>query len=485
MKKFKVERGWWKFRENVMPVGLFSFLLENLMNRYLFNLMLQKSPNIEAWPINDEHLSEDNLKKFTFGQSFIRLYKCIDCNYWLKRIYSYETWSIPHSTILECPKCGLKRLIDLKKYENTFLIVRNDLTTFIERLRELDVIVSKEYIFCPKCNIEIGAKGELSGLSKCRICDGDVGYKIRDEFDNEFLKLCQSEAGLWFEWFVFEIAKHIYEEVEYGMILNYVDDEGKNKEKEVDIVALNDDELILIECKNYLGSAPPSQYRTIMEIASFFDDIYVVNFFKPHKDVKKNIDPDLNIQVLNGNDIDNVFLDIELIVSQLVTKETLFGTKIIASISNDKKITVIKKIIEDFSDRRMVIALYNVISSEYVDSNLWWSNFSDELKAILESELNEISNAEVSKEDITHSLKLVTSFYYHFDKEKLSNFFNPSKILDSITGVNTLAENYDSQIRKIYARFFDLYSINDFDLVIIENEILFDQIFNDLYYSYF
>jgi len=63
---------------NKVATKLFSFLLENLMSRYLFNLMLRKSPNIESWPLNDEDLSESNLKKYTFEQSFIRLYKCWD-----------------------------------------------------------------------------------------------------------------------------------------------------------------------------------------------------------------------------------------------------------------------------------------------------------------------------------------------------------------------------------------------------------------------
>ena len=485
MKKFYIKRSGLLTRTNKVADELFSFLLDNLMNRYLFNLMMQKSPNIESWPINDEDLSEDNLKKYTFGQSFIRLYKCFDCSHWLKRIYSPELMSISHNTILECPKCGLKKLINLEEYENTFSITRNDLADFTEKLRNIGVIISKEYGLCSQCNIEIGAKDELSGQSTCRFCGGEIISKKRDEFNDDFLKLCQYEAGLWFEWFVIGIAEHIYENVDYGLILSYIDEEGNNKEKEVDIIALNDDELVLIECKNYLGHTPPSQYRTIMKIASFFDDVYVVNFFKPRKDVKKNIKPDSNIKVLNGSDIDNVFLDVELIISQLVIKETLFGTKIISSISNDKKIAVIKQIFEEYPERSVVNALSKVIDSGYIDSGLWWSNFSNDLETTLEFELKLISKAEESREDITYSLKLVSSYYYHFAKEKLSDLYNPSKILNSIKGVNKLAENYDYDIRKIYDRIFDLYSINDFDLATIDNDNLFDQIFDDLYYSYF
>lgn len=474
------------FQHNEIAEGLFSFLLDNLMNRYLFNLMLKKSPNIESWPINDEDLSVENLKKRTFGQSFIRVYKCTNCNHWLKRIYSNETILISPNTILECPQCGLKKLINFKEYENTFSIIKNDLVNFIEGLRNINVIISREYIFCPVCNVEIGAKDEFSGVSKCIVCKGNIILKTRYEFKDEFLKLCQSEAGLWFEWFVFEIAKHIYEEVDYGLNLNYVDEDGTNKEKEVDIVALKEDKLILIECKNYLGSTPPNQYRTIIQIAPFFDEVYGVNFFKPHKDVKKNIKSTSNIHVLNGDDIDNVFLDVELIISQLLTKETLFGTKIIASISNDKKIAVIKKITSDYStNKSMGNALRKIIDSEYVDYKLLWSNFKDELKFILDSELLSISEAEKSKHDITTSLELVSSYYYHFTKERLTELFNPSYVLNSITAVNKLAENYDALIRKIYSRIFDLYSVDDFDLNIIYNDSLFDQIFDDLYHSYF
>lgn len=282
-----------------------------------------------------------------------------------------------------------------------------------------------------------------------------------------------------------EIAKHIYDHVENGLNLSYSDDEGENKEKEVDIVALNGDKLILIECKNYIGSTPPSQYKTIIDIAPFFDEVYVVNFYKPHKDVKKMIETDSNITVLDGNDIDNVFLDTELIISQLLTADTWFGTQMIASLSNDKKISVIEQIFEDTESRDMYKALIKIIDNRSVDSNLWWTNFSEKLKTMLEIQLHFISKVKESGKDITDRLKLVASYYHNFDKELLSNILNPAQVLDAITGVNKLAEEYDSQIRKIYDRLFKLYDINDFDLSIIDNDILFDQIFDDLCHSYF
>ena len=267
---------------NEVAPKLFSFLLENLMSRYLFNLMLRKSPNIESWHLNDKDLSETNLRKYTFGQSFMRLYKCFDCQYLLKRIYAPELSSIPIDEILECPKCGLKKLTHPTDYESTFRIISKDLTNFTEKLRDIDVLHSKGYVLCSECGVELGAKDELSGLTTCQFCGGKIRLIERDEFEDDFLKLCKSEAGIWFEWFVYEIAKHIYESVECGLILSYSDTEGDNKEKEVDIVALNDDKLILIECKDYLGHTPPSQYKTIIDIAPFFDEVYVVNFYKPH-----------------------------------------------------------------------------------------------------------------------------------------------------------------------------------------------------------
>nr|QNO47920.1 hypothetical protein DBNCDMDK_00008 [Methanosarcinales archaeon ANME-2c ERB4] len=89
-------------------------------------------------------------------------------------------------------------------------------------------------------------------------------------------------------------APHIYTSSSYPLI-------WRGYEKEVDIVALNDNKLILIECKNHLGHTPPRDYETILDIAPFFDEVYVVNFYKPHKDViKKMIKPDSNIKVLNS-----------------------------------------------------------------------------------------------------------------------------------------------------------------------------------------
>ena len=474
------------FGGNEVGHNLFSFLLENLMNRYLFNLMMRNSPNIESWTINNEYLTEKLLKRYTFGQSFIKLYKCYDCKYFLNRIYAPELSAIPIDNIAECPNCGLKKLIHPKDYESDFRIIKNDLENFTKKLRDIDVLHSKEYILCSKCGVELGAKDELSGLKECQFCGGKIIYKKRDEFKDDFLKLCKSKPGLWFEWFVYEIAKHIYDHVENGLILSYSDDEGRNKEKEVDVVALNDDKLILIECKDYLDHTPPREYKTIIDIAPFFNEVYVVNFYKPHNDViKKMIEPDSNIKVLNGNDIDDVFLDTELIISQLLTAGTWFGTQMIASLSNDKKISVIKQIFEDTEYGNMYKALIKIIDSGSIDSSLWWTNFSDELKTMLKIQLHFISKVEESREDITDRLRLVASYYHNFDKEQLSNILNPAQMLDSITGVNKLAENYDFQIRRIYDRMFNLYDITDFDLSIIDNDILFDQIFDDLYYSYF
>ena len=161
---------------NKVATKLFSFLLENLMSRYLFNLMLRKSPNIESWPLNDEDLSERNLKKYTFEQSFIRLYKCFDCQHLLKRIYAPELSSIPIDERLECPKCGLKKLAHPTDYESTFRIIRKDLTNFNEKLRDIDILHSKEYALCSKCDVELGAKDELGGLTTCQ-CGGEIGYK--------------------------------------------------------------------------------------------------------------------------------------------------------------------------------------------------------------------------------------------------------------------------------------------------------------------
>ena len=483
--KFNVKPLFWFGQSNEVAKKLFSFLLQNFMNRYLFNLMLRKSPNITSWALNDEDLTEKNLKRCSFDQSFVKLYKCHDCQYILKRIYAPELPSIETDDIADCPKCGLKKLIKPKDYESDFRIIPKDLIKFIDKLRDNGTLHSKEYILCSKCDVELGARDYLSGQTTCQLCGGEIKIIKRDEFKDDFLKLCKSKAGLWFEWFVYEIANHIYENVEYGLNLSYVDDEGNNKEKEVDIVALNGDKLVLIECKNYLNHTPPREYKTIIDIAPFFDEVYVVNFFKPHRDViKKMILPESNINVLSGNGIDDVFLNNELIISQLLIDDSLFSTAI-SRVSMDKKISVIQQIFKNISDRSMIKALTNIIDYQSVNLEFLWDYFSENLKETLYLELELISNVTESRDDITDSLKLVNSYYFHFDKDQLPDIINPSQVLNSVIGVNRLAENYDSQMRKLYKRLFNLYDKEDFDLTIIENNSLFDQIFDDLYYSYF
>lgn len=448
--------------------------------------MLRKSPNIESWSLSDEYFTEKSLKKHSFGQSFTKLYICPECNHWLKRIYEKDLWlSMTYPDYLDCPKCGLKKIPNPNEYGNTFSITGNDLRKFANRLREIDVIRSKQYVLCTLCDVEIGSTDELGGLITCPICGGETKIKIRDEFNGDFLKLCKSNTGLWFEWFVYEIAKQIYEYVDCGLKLSYVDKENKSKEKEVDIIALDDDKLIYIECKDYLGHTPPHQYETTIDIAPNFDCVYVVNFFKPHKDVKKMVKHFPNLKVLNGEDIDDVFLDRDFILSQLSMDDKWFGTGIISSISIDKKRLILQQIFDNCHDRNMIKALIKIIDSGSIDLNFLFNHFSSELKTTLSSELKLISEVEESRTDISDNLKLVTSFYNNFDKEQLSSMFNPSQILDLLTDVNKLAKEFDTSVRTIYSKIFNLYSINDFDLSIIDNNTLFDQIFDDLCYSYF
>lgn len=448
--------------------------------------MLRKSPNIESWSLSDDDVTEKKLKRYSFGQSFTKVYKCFECNHWLKRIYEKDLWlSMTHDDYLECPKCGLKRKTNPNEYVNTFSITGNDLKNFVNRLREIGAIRSKQYVLCSICDVEIGLTDELGGLTTCPFCGGETKTKKRDEFTTDFLKLCKSNTGLWFEWFVYEIAKKIYENVDCGLKLSYVDKENKSKEKEVDVIALNGDELIYIECKDYLGHTPPHQYETIIDITPNFDLVYVVNFFKPHKDVKKMVKDFPNLKVLSGEDIDDVFLDSDLILSQLSKDDGWFGAGIISSISIDKKRLILQQIFDKCDDRNMIKALIKIIDSGAIDLKFLFNHFSSELKITLNSELKLISEVEESRKDISDSLKLVFLFYNNFDKEQLSSMFNPSQILDLLTGVNKLAEEFDAYLRMIYSRIFNLYCIDDINLSIIDNNTLFDQIFDDLYYSYF
>lgn len=481
-----------KFSYNPVWLGLttsqrlFSFLLENLMNRYLFNLMLRKTPNIDSWPLNDKDFNEDQLKKSTFNESFIRIYNCYNCKHLLKRIYAPELYIISND-VLECPKCGLKKMVYPNYYESTFSIIKNDLVNFIKKLRDIEIIHSREYIFCPSCELELGAKDELSSIKNCSICGKIInGITRRDEFKDSFLKICQSEPGLWFEWFIYEIVKYVYKNVEYGLNLSYTDKDGINKEKEIDIVALNDNTLILIECKNYLDHTPPSQYETIIDIASFFDEVYIINFYKPHKDVNKKIIKSPNIKIFNGDEIDNKFLNPELIIFQLLHGDTSFGNQIFTRISIGKKIAVLVHIIKNFNDDTRK-ALFNILFSKSIDEELFWNNFKKPIEDILKSELVIISSSKKSVAsgiDISNNLNLVSAYYFFFDSKKLLEVINPIKILDSIVGINKLSDNYDSLMRTILNRMFDIYDINDFNLSLIENKLIFDLILDDLIYSY-
>jgi len=488
LKKFSGEAYLWDFGTPKTTEELFSFLLENTMNRYLFNLMVRKSPNIDLWPINDEDLTEKNLKYYTFGQSFVRLYKCYDCKYRLKRLYSPQLSTIPKETILECPNCGLEKLVSPADYEYSFQLIRKDLKKFSEKLEEIGILQSKKFVLCSECDLELGIENDNFFQKNCPRCGCDKQkYVERKEFSDNFLSLCHSNFGLWFEWFIYEIAKRIFDSVDNGLILSYKDEEGNNQEKEVDIVALSsDNKLILIECKDYIGHTPPDQYRTIIKVADLFDEVYVVNFYKPHKDVKKTIVSKSNIKLLNGNDIDGVLLNNELIISRLSAKKVWFGGNPITSISKDKKLSLLKEITSDYEDRKNIIALIKILENKLINPLFWHSHCGTKSKEIFNKQLDRISNIGKTKENITDCLRLIVAYYQFFNKDELLDIANPVQILDIIKGkINLMTSSEQGLIRRIYKIIFDYYNKGDFDLSGINENEFFNQIFDDLHSLYF
>lgn len=461
---------------------LFSFLLENRMNRYLFSLMLRTSPDINSWILNNSDTMEASLEKYTFNDSFCKKYHCKDCKHLLKRIYAPELVYIQINDIIECPLCGLKTFINPKEYVPDYRLLPVDLNRFSKKLEEINVIFFKKDFLCSKCNLNIDDSSLLMFPNKCPHCGGHINEKTKAEFNDPFLKTCHREVGLWLEWFIYEIANHVYDHVEHGLILNYTDDEGKSCEKEVDIVALKDDKLFLIECKDYIGSTPPNQYQSIVHISPQFDETIVVNFYKAHKDVKKVAHGCPNIQILSGNEIDEILLSEDLIISHILVN-SWFGIKSISRLSIGRQHSLIKRICENIESADMKKALIEIIEDEGIQTSVLWDKFSTNHGIILKSVLETIDQASNS-DDIMDELRLLKAYLSKIEKNKLSEISNPHEVAIAIAGAIQLNSNYDSIIRQMYSLLFKNYTIEELFSGITDDTV-YDNLYRDLQISYY
>jgi len=461
--------------------NLFSFLLENRMNRYLFSLMLRTSPDIRSWVLNNKNTTESNLEKRTFKDSFCKKYFCKDCKHLLKRIYAPELVYIQAKDVVECPNCGLKTYINPEEYISDYRLLPVDLNRFSKRLEEINVIKFNPHFLCSNCNLDIDDSNMLITPNKCPQCESLINEISKAEFINPFLKTCHREMGLWFEWFVYEISTHVYDYVEHGLNLSYIDEEGTSCEKEVDIVALKDDKLILIECKDYIDSTPPNEYQTIAKISPFFEETIVINFFKPHKNVKKVIKDCPNIHVLSGKEIDESFLSEDLIISHILVN-SWFGTKSISRLSVGRQHAIIRRICDTIESADMKKVLAEIIEDESIEISVLWNDFSTNHCTILKSVLETINQVSASDE-ITDDLKLLKVYLSRIDNDELNEIYSPHEIAAAIAGTIELNSDYDPITRKIYDLLFRNYTLEELNSGTTEENI-FDDMYMDLQISY-
>lgn len=327
---------------------LFTFLIENNLNRYLFGVLLR----INGLDINNIHFREELLDpdkiENAIQESFIKRFNCKNCDHLIYRKHLNEI-KFHKDYELECPNCNKNNFFSYKDMENDFNIKPIDLIKFFNRLIDIGVVDKKLMAICPSCTEKEDFIENKTNL-ECNSCNilREINYVYSMKFD--FF----NDKGYWFEWYVYNICNHIYQNVDHNIDVSYVKN-GNTKLCELDVVFIdNDDNLVIFECKDYLKSKDKKiRFKEIIDnlrkLVEISDNISFVSSFK---EFNKNDQIDAinmlqkDITFIEGIDLENQFLSEDNIL-EFLRSGNYNAIYLYQKLNDLKKLAIVKEIISE------------------------------------------------------------------------------------------------------------------------------------------
>lgn len=406
-----------------VPDNLFSFIVENNLNRYLFSFFMREGTlDLEKISFNHELLKKNEIKDLV-KKSFIKKITCKTCDNLLLYREHQRDINPREKIIKKCPLCQETYSFSFFDLEDDFSINLSDLSKYLKNLSRLGVIKEVFFETCLKCNSK--KEVDLDGFSlSCKNdfygndCGGIKKIGVSYVFEDPFLNDCLiNRDGSWFEWFISHIFKYIYEIVECNIEISYRHNE-LTKKTEIDVICLDKEgELHIFECKDYLHRKPSlTEMENLFDLSELFNDVSFISSYKIDKKSQDKIEelcsnpPNFII----GTKLEEQFMSEESILGFL--EENPSGTiRLYPRLPLHKRY----KILED-----LVIKI--------IDEKLLDNNNSYFLRSLLE-ELNYIRDMDLNKIRFEEIINLSLG-----NLENNLNVENSIKIIHNLSKANSL-----------------------------------------------
>ncbi|MBR9704864.1 hypothetical protein GOV12_05610 [Candidatus Pacearchaeota archaeon] len=335
---------------------LFTFLVNNQLNRYLFNVFMRVgSLEIDDWPFNMDLLISNKIKE-KVKESFIKKFVCGSCGQILLNEVSVNIGKIDDLQEIECPNCKIKFDFNYKSLEDSFIISKRVLSEYLEQLASRDVIKIRYIKHCPSCrDKKIFDKLDEKDLDlKCNKCNNFLNLNRDYSFNDNFLSYClMRRGGEWFEWYVYKLCSYMHEEVDHNILIE-VEEDGIKKELEIDVIGRDDDKLTIYECKDTKNKSDWKDFESLPYLTEKFENVKIVNSYDSNRKVLQKISELCNQEIINikGSDLEDNFMGVEPTILRLKSKEWPYnnnGVKSFSKLANEKKLDIIHILLEEIN----------------------------------------------------------------------------------------------------------------------------------------
>jgi hypothetical protein len=366
---------------------LFTFLIENNLNKYLFGFFLREGTlEVNNLPFNMQGLNQEFLAQ-NIKETFIKKFKCKNCDNTLFRKHMDEI-DYDEVNSMRCPICDTTYDFNFSDLEDDFTITRNDLIKYLNRLVNIGVLVTESKYVCPGCKrIEEFNQQSL----ECTNCGKKREVLNFYSFKDEFLKECfRLRDGRWFEWYVYKMCSHIYPSAEHNLIISF-EEKGMKRECEIDVLSIDKKgEIVVLECKDYIKREVGfGEMENLITLAPLFGNIHFISSLKINKNAIRDIEKSLaqgKVNFIEGVHLEKQYLSEENILN-LFVEGAIGAINIYSKLSELKRRKILLELIKRFSlskgsDENMASAI----------ATIFWGGENSLLKLMTghNSELNEL-----------------------------------------------------------------------------------------------
>jgi hypothetical protein len=407
--------------------GLFSFLIENPLNRYLFNVLLRFGTlDVDNIPFMVDELNPERIKQ-SVNESFIKKYECPACKHLLIRKHLHE---INYRKLLtrECPICNTQRTFAFKDFTDDFTVTRNDINKYLDRLAQLSVVNKRFRYLCRSCrNFEIYSK-DLP--AECKNC-----HELRElmpdySFNSEFLqKSLERKDGGWFEWYVFMISRHIHETSEHNILISFKDG-GIEKERELDVISIDKNQnLHVFECKDHLKrNSHFGDMESLPFLSKLFINIYYASSQKIDKNSARNIQElcKSSIKFIEGKELEQQFISLENVLGMFLDGHAEKAVRLCSRLAGHRKGQIseilISKLLDTGANDPAIIRSV---------SSLFWNHCIDHdideilIKDVIKRCINNIERNNLTQQ----SLDVIAAVFREYSKEIIFEVIDVSGLL--------------------------------------------------------